>query len=321
MMEKIEIAKEGTVLADNSLATSDNATVSDIEDIPIVEVPFITTTDVVDLDLNLLAFHLDSVIELPEQPPSWLDAFLGTYFDKRKGLIDALLVADRALDKLSQQTGAQTHKTDVSTNDQRIARLVEVQRQIRKSLKIYTITPAKKWAYQLSAGIFLFLTTVFLLIVVEIYARWHGTTVLGNLLDFYNPEQVDILSQITFVNGATALSVAFEILVWSSVGVWAQQAYINSRRTLDRRFRFGDHGLMYIGVMMRSTGVAVAVILLLRLSQFSLFGVSLDNGNPYAFDATVGLAFVLGFFGDDTIKVLSSFRDVVIGSAKKYQDS
>lgn len=278
------------------------------------------TENLIDVELHQLALHLDSVVGLPKQPPTWLDAFLGVCFDKRRELLQALVITEKERDNLTKQLSDNPSPIARENITQHLNRLNEIQKAIRDSLDIYTISTPKKWLYQWSVVSLLLFTTVFLVIVVEIYVRWHGTTILGNLNNLYNEEQVALLSQITFANGATTLSIAFEILAWSSVGVWAQQAYANTQRMLNRTFRFADHGPMYIGVMMRNTGIAAAVILLLRLAQFSVFGISLDDSNPYAFDATIGFAFILGFFGDDTIKVLSDLRDAVLGNARRHNN-
>jgi hypothetical protein len=79
--------------------------------------------------------------------------------------------------------------------------------------------------------------------------------------------------------------------------------------------KFVDDGLGYVGTMMRTTSIAAIIVIILRLTKFSIFGVSLDETSPLAFDATIGVSFLLGFFGNDSYKLLSKARQALLGKA------
>jgi hypothetical protein len=148
---------------------------------------------------------------------------------------------------------------------------------------------------------------------IEMYCRWHGAWFLfPNPLNLYDPENVAKLANMDFVayvNGVpTTMSVAAEVLMWSSLGVWAQRLFGMSRRYRQRRPDLPHDIATYIGILARNTSIAATVIIILRLSDFSVFGVSLDR-----FDATVGTAFLLGFFGEDTYRLLCKLRDTLLG--------
>lgn len=200
--------------------------------------------------------------------------------------------------------------------EKRLQDLAQIQNSINQALREYQWNPWQLWLYQWSLVTLLVITGVVQAVFIEFYCRWHGSYFIS--LDLYNPINVGVLSQIGFVGGATTMSVAAEVLTWSSLGVWANQSYVNTMKMLRRTFRFADDGPRYMGVMMRNTSIAAIIVILLRLSKFSIFGVSLDPTNPLAFDFTVGLSFLLGFFGDDAYRILSNFRDrVVEGAGKK----
>jgi hypothetical protein len=51
----------------------------------------------------------------------------------------------------------------------------------------------------------------------------------------------------------------------------------------------------------RRTSIAAAVMINLKLSGFKIFNISLEN-----FEATVGIAFILGYFGEHTERLLGA---------------
>jgi len=224
-------------------------------------------------------------------------------------LILELREAQEQLDKLLHKNGSLSEEQRQASkhNVERLAQLERIRKHIGAALTTYQWTPGKIWLYQWSLVLLLILCGIAQACFIEIYCRWHGAYFLS--LDLFTPDNINRLSTITFVNGATTLSMAGEVLTWSSLGVWAQQSYAMTVAMVQRRFRFADHGPLYIGVMMRNTSVAAAIVILLRLSKFSVFGVSLDSTNPLAFDTTIGISFLLGFFGDDAYRILTNFKN------------
>ena len=81
----------------------------------------------------------------------------------------------------------------------------------------------------LGSALYILITMFAEAIFVELYCHWHGAQfLLPNPLNFYSPENIKLLSNITFVatgpdGGPTVMSMTAEILMWSSLGIWAQR--------------------------------------------------------------------------------------------------
>jgi hypothetical protein len=148
------------------------------------------------------------------------------------------------------------------------------------------------------------------IVFIEFYCRWHGSYFIS--LNLYDPVNVAVLSRINFVNGPTTMSIAAEVLMWSSLGVWARGSYDMAQELMKREARYAYDIGNYIGTMVRNTSVAAIIVIILRLTKFSIFGVALDETSPLAFDATVGLSFLLGFFGDDAYRILTHLKDRLV---------
>jgi hypothetical protein len=238
-------------------------------------------------------------------------------FDLRKELEDTLQTADEQIShiqRLKKECNAALHPMQT----EQLTQLTAYRQSLQEALSRYQWTTAHVWVYQWSFVFVAFLMTLFEAVAIFIYAHWHSVNLIS--AELYSPAQIDILSRIGFVNGPTTMSIVAEILMWSSLGVWASYAYQFGRLMLRREFRFGDHGPMYISHLVRNTSVVAAVILLLRLSQFSMFGISIGDDTQLGFDSTIGLAFLLGFFGDDATRLLLNLKDVVLGQAKNREE-
>lgn len=251
--------------------------------------------------------------------PTLVEVFTGQAID----VLDEVFQAQETTDKLITELRKAQKQTNELLNKnvaEHLEQLERIKASIEAALGTYQWTPGKIWLYQWSLVILLFLCALIEAVFVEFYCRWHGASFIS--LDLYSPVNVDVLSKIGFVNGPTTMSIAAEVLMWSSLGVWAQQSYANTKAMLERKFRFAQDGPQYIGIMMRNTSVAAIIVILLRLSNFSLFGVSLEASNPMAFDATIGLSFLLGFFGDDAYRILFGFKNrLVSGIAGTKKDN
>lgn len=269
-----------------------------------------------DVPFQLMPFEGSSIV-IPKSPPTWLEAFLGYMFDVRQQLKESLQTVEDQITKI-QNLKPENDSSLSPMQAEQLTQLIEYRKSLLESLQLYQWTTPKMWLYQYSLVFLLFLMTVFEATAVVVYARWHGTNLIT--IDFYSQAQINLLSNINFVNGPTTMSIIAEILMWSSLGVWASYSYQYGKLMLRREFRFGDHGPMYIAHLMRNTSVVAAVILLFRLSQFSIFGVSIGDNTQLGFDSTIGLAFLLGFFGDDATRLLLAFRDLVFGQVKKQSD-
>jgi hypothetical protein len=148
------------------------------------------------------------------------------------------------------------------------------------------------------------------MVFIECYCHWHGAQFLvPNPFNLYSPDNIDKLSKITFVGGSTStMGFTAEILMWASLGVWSQ-------RIAGMVVRYQQHApnpphdlTEYIGILGCHTSIAAALMIVLKLSGFKVFGISLDS-----FEATAGTAFILGYFGNRTDSLLNRIRDQVFG--------
>ena len=191
--------------------------------------------------------------------------------------------------------------------------LVTAQASLARAVATADLPWIDRLAVRWGALLYIVLTGIAQIAFIEMYCRWHGAWFLfPNPFRLYDPANIERLARMDFVayvNGApTTMSVAAEVLMWSSLGVWAQRLFGMSRRYRRRVPDFPNDVATYIGILARNTSIAATVIIILRLSDFSVFGVSLDR-----FDATVGTAFLLGFFGEDTYTLLCKIRDGLFG--------
>jgi hypothetical protein len=242
---------------------------------------------------------------VPERRPTKLEVFLGYYFDSRDKLFGEL----EKTDKLILEKNLRNEDADY---------LLRHRDEVQRAINTYQLTPKLLWLYQWSLVLLLVLTSLTEALFIQLYCLWHGANFFT--LSLYDPRNVDTLSRIGFVNGATTMSVAAEVMMWSSLGIWAQQSYRNIFAMLNHKFRFVHDSLGFTGIMMRNTSVAAIIVIILRLTKFSLFGVSLDETSPLAFDATIGLSFLLGFFGKDSYTLLSKLKKSLFGKANDTDD-
>ena len=237
---------------------------------------------------------------IEERKPTRLEVFLGYYFDN----LDKLKEDLDKVDKLIAEKAIRNEESDY----------LRCHRDaIQRAINTYQLTPGLLWLYQWSVVLLLVATSLTEALFIHLYCLWHGANFLT--LSLYDPRNIDALSKIGFVNGATTMSVAAEVMMWSSLGIWAQQSYKNIFAMLNRKFKFVHDALGFTGIMMRNTSVAAIIVIILRLTKFSLFGVSLDETSPLAFDATIGLSFLLGFFGKDSYTLLSKLKRSLFGKA------
>jgi hypothetical protein len=239
--------------------------------------------------------------------PTFLEVFLGHYFEKKDDLKKQLDSIDKILSNFGEGT---THWE--------LADLIDFRNNLQKAINAYQLSPIQLWFYQSSLFFLLFLTGATEAFFIHLYSLWHGAKFIS--IDLYNQNNIDILAKIGFVNGASTMSIAAEVLMWSSLGAWAQQSFEHTSLMQKRQFKFVDDGLGYIGNMMRSTSIAAIIVIILRLTKFSIFGVSLDESSPLAFDATIGISFLLGFFGNDSYKLLAKTRKTLLGKAFANDD-
>ncbi len=148
-------------------------------------------------------------------------------------------------------------------------------------------------------------------VFIECYCHWHGAQfLLPNPFNLYSADNIAKLSKIGFVGGSPPSTMDFtaEILMWASLGVWSQRIATMSAR-YQKHAPNPPHDLAeYIGILGCHTSIAAAFMIVLKLSGFKVFGISLDT-----FEATAGIAFILGYFGKQTDGLLTRMRDQVLG--------
>ena len=157
---------------------------------------------------------------------------------------------------------------------------------------------------------YLFIATFIESVFIWLYCRWHGVEVVPwRFWDIYKPENIAILSKLSFVNGPEPMSIIAEVLMWSSLGVWVQRCFGMPRRYRFQRIQPAYDISVYMGTLVRNTSVAAIIITLLSVSKFSVFDTDVQT-----FPATAGLSFILGFFGDDAYRVLVTLKNKLLGS-------
>jgi hypothetical protein len=171
---------------------------------------------------------------------------------------------------------------------------------------VATFTTLERW----SPLLYIALTTGAEVGFIECYCHWHGAQfLLPNPLNLYSPENIRKLMQIGFVAGMpSVMSITAEILMWSSLGVWAQRIAGMAKRYRENKPDLPYDLAVYIGLLGSHTSIAAAVMIVLKLSGFRIFGISLDS-----FEATVGIAFMLGYFGEHTERLLKNLREQLFG--------
>jgi len=125
------------------------------------------------------------------------------------------------------------------------------------------------------ALVYLALTTCAEMVFIELYCHWHGAQfLLPNPLNLYSAANIDKLCQISFVGLAKAgdapsvMSFTAEILMWSSLGVWARRVSRMADRYHRRTPDFAYDVANYIGILGAHTSVAAAVLIILKLTNF-----------------------------------------------------
>jgi hypothetical protein len=96
------------------------------------------------------------------------------------------------------------------------------------------------------------------------------------------------------------MSFTAEILMWASLGVWSARVAGMLNRYKKRRPNPPYDLTEYIGVLGCHTSIAAAIMIILKLANFKVFNISLDS-----FEATTGTAFILGYFGNHTERLLN----------------
>jgi len=115
-------------------------------------------------------------------------------------------------------------------------------------------------------------------------------------------------------------SVWVEVFIWSLLGVMARQLYyLTTVAVKNRKFEFLKSISKIVGEIAMGVAIAIAVISFLRTVQLSIGNVdlTLKTANIELIGA---LAFILGFYHEDTRKLLGNFREQVTKSNNTNQE-
>jgi len=112
-------------------------------------------------------------------------------------------------------------------------------------------------------------------------------------------------------------AVVIEVAIWSLEGVLARSEYYLSLLVLKKKkFNFWETSSKLISDATMGIAIAIAVVLFLRATEF--VELSLKNANI----ATIaGISFILGFYHEDTRRLLGSFRKRISDSSEISKES
>ncbi len=167
-------------------------------------------------------------------------------------------------------------------------------------------------------GLFLFFVTTFFL-----YFRLHGVD-LFVVVKSNEAIQAAIpaITNYDFI-GAPAPpstgSIMFEVGTWSLLGVTIRTIYRASTAIRRKRFGLLDYTVRFVGDAMIAFGITIAVVFFLRITTISIAGAELNLADA-SFETIVAIAFILGFFYEDTLRLLGEFKEKIISSAGQELD-
>lgn len=176
---------------------------------------------------------------------------------------------------------------------------------INRALAISQSSMVSKVMRRWAALLYIALTGLAEVFFIELYCRWHGAVFISPNL--FSPENIQILTNIDFVGGPTPMSITAEVLMWSSLGVWAQRVFGMVRRYTSSEPNLPIDMATYIGLLGRNVTIAAIVVIVLVLADFSIFNISIKT-----FETVIAIAFVLGVFGDETFAFLEGIRGQIL---------
>lgn len=116
------------------------------------------------------------------------------------------------------------------------------------------------------------------------------------------------LGEFDFIGGkANGYTVTLEISIWSLVGLNCRMAYIVGRATLVGEVAFVRMLAMWLSTTVFGWGTTTALVSLLCLVKLDIGAVTLGLSR---LEAIVTISFILGFYNDETRRVLGLVRGV-----------
>jgi hypothetical protein len=115
----------------------------------------------------------------------------------------------------------------------------------------------------------------------------------------------------------SVFAVVLEVAIWSLAGVLARSEFYLSQIVVKKKqFNFFESTSKLISDASMGIAIAIAVVLFLRAMEF--VGLSLQNANVATIAA---ISFILGFYHEDTRRLLGGFRMKISQTTKDSKDA
>lgn len=167
---------------------------------------------------------------------------------------------------------------------------------------------------------------LFLMILLTMQYSWlHNVPhILSPLFGNRNVDSfADAIANYNFVGVKSAtdepsiFAVVLEVAIWSLAGVLARSEYYLSQIVIRKRqFHLLETISKLISDASMGIAIAIAVVLFLRATEF--LDLSLKNANVASIAA---ISFILGFYHEDTRRLLGNFRRKITESAEENKDA
>lgn len=155
-----------------------------------------------------------------------------------------------------------------------------------------------------------------LLIWGTVYAFAHN---VPSIYDFFQNTQsyYEAIANYNFLGVGpenpqpSLIAVIYEVVVWSFAGILARQQYYLTQLVIRRKdIRILEIISMLIGNAAMGVSIAIAVVAFLRTTEF--VNLSLKTAD---IGSIVAISFILGFYHEDTRRLLGSFQKRISGTA------
>ncbi|MCP4367303.1 MAG: hypothetical protein GY797_04190 [Deltaproteobacteria bacterium] len=126
---------------------------------------------------------------------------------------------------------------------------------------------------------------------------------------------------VDFIGGErNAYSVGIEASVWTFWGVSCRIAYTALKAMLRGKFRFFKYTAIWFGTFGFAWGVSVALILSLSVISINIGTTKITLADA-PIDTLLAIAFIIGFYNEQALKLLERVRDKFTGSMEGEKSS
>jgi hypothetical protein len=173
-----------------------------------------------------------------------------------------------------------------------------------------------------SVFIMQFIIFVLMVIAAYIYGWLHNIPTPFSLLYKSIEDYYEAIANFNFIGVSpenlqpTIYAVILETLVWSFLGVLARSAYSARQSMRGGKFSILEAITKLIADSMMGISITIAVVAFLRTTEFvNLSLKSADIGS------IIAISFILGFYHEDTRRLLGSFQKRISGSVDETKES